>query len=110
MNKLVNTYKTREVLHNRLISVIGVKNAYFQPPATLKMQYPCIIYSVLAFESVFADNKNYLTDTAYNVIYVTKNPDNDVYYRMLNGFDKCTFVNYYIFDNLHHYKFKLYFG
>lgn len=96
-------------LHNKLKDLMGSSSVYFQPPPTFKIQYPCIIYSVFGFKGVFANNKNYIIDTEYDVIYVTKNPDDEMTHKILAEFRKCSFVNYYVSDNLHHYKFRIYY-
>ena len=36
-------------LHEELCSVLGSRNVYFQPPETIKLTYPCIIYSKYVF-------------------------------------------------------------
>ena len=37
--------KTREELHELLVSVLGSRNVYFQPPESIRMQYPAIVYA-----------------------------------------------------------------
>lgn len=34
------------------------KNVYFQPPESVKLLYPCIVYKRSAGDTRFADNKN----------------------------------------------------
>ena len=35
--------RSQSSLHNILLN-LGITNVYFQPPATKKMEYPCILY------------------------------------------------------------------
>ena len=38
--------KDRLILHDELITLLGSSNVYFQPPTSIKMNYPCIIYKL----------------------------------------------------------------
>ena len=40
----VYTMASRLNLHNSLIEALGTKSVYFQPPESVKLVYPCIIY------------------------------------------------------------------
>ena len=33
-------------LHDEFIQILGTQNVYFQPPASTKLKYPCIIYKI----------------------------------------------------------------
>ncbi len=41
-----------------LVSLLGSDNVYFQPPPTVKMQYPCIVYKRDYLNTEFADNND----------------------------------------------------
>ena len=36
--------KTRYELHEFLCEILGSRNVYFQPPESVKMKYPAIVY------------------------------------------------------------------
>ena len=38
--------KTRLELDEELVKILGSKNVYFQPPESLKLNYPAIVYSL----------------------------------------------------------------
>ena len=62
-------------LHNVLVAVLGSGNVYYQPPSTVTMNYPAIVYSRDAIDSKYANNNVYGTTIKYGVIVIDKNPD-----------------------------------
>ena len=99
----------RVELHEKLCSILGSRNVYYQPPESVKLSYPCFVYH-LSNGSVFhADNKRYRFVKSYDVIYIDKNPDNDMVNKLLESdLDYVRYGNYYPADNLNHYTFVIY--
>ena len=85
------------------------KKVYFQPPATVKLSYPCIIYHQYRYDTDFADNKLYLSRTAYTVTYVDSNPDATFPDTYLKTQPLTHFERSYTSDNLHHWVFTTYY-
>lgn len=85
-----------------------VDNVYFQPPASIKLQYPCIVYARDDAMSTFADNKNYNHTIRYMVTVIDRNPDSDLP-KELAVLPMCTFNRHYAADNLNHDVFNLFF-
>ena len=81
---------------------------YFQPPPTLRMVYPCIRYTLERLDGTNADNATYLTMKAYNVIYISRNPDSEVPEKLRN-LQYSRYIRYYTVDNLHHWVFTIYY-
>ena len=54
-------------LHEKLTSILGTRNVYFQPPATVKMSYPCIIYDLMDIDEKYANNDAYLSKEKYKI-------------------------------------------
>ena len=50
---------SRLKLHNILVEILGSGNVYFQPPESITLKYPCIIYGRVGIDAVHADNKLY---------------------------------------------------
>lgn len=99
-------------LHAKLSSILpeGSKNnVYFQPPENLKMQYPCIVYSIDRFQSINADNTKYKIDTGFTVTYITKNPIDYNYLSIFGTFPMSTYNRRFINDGLYHNTFVIYF-
>lgn len=95
-------------LHNELCNVLGSRNVYFQPPESIKMNYPAIVYSRSNIENIAADNDTYIQNHYYQVIVIDQNPDSLIVDRV-SKMRFIRFVNHYVSDNLNHDVFTLYY-
>jgi len=95
-------------LQTLLESVLGGDSVYFQPPPTINMSYPCIVYARSDIRTTFADNNPYSRDKAYTVTVIDSNPDSLIPDK-LAALPKCAFDRHYAVDNLNHDVFTLYF-
>ena len=95
-------------LHKILCEVLGSKNVYFQPPESVKMKYPAIVYSLSRIENRNANNAVYKQNNAYDVILIDSDPENETVNR-ISRLPLCRFDRYYVSNNLNHYAFTLYF-
>lgn len=94
--------KDRISLHNLLVSILGTSNVYFQPPSTIKLNYPCIIYKLDDISVQHADDKKYLSNKVYSITVVDRNPDGNIYDKILE-LPYSKFLNHFVVDNLNHY-------
>lgn len=99
---------TRLELHDILCDILGTDHVYFQPPASIRMTYPAIVYSLDYIWTPKADDKSYLRNNRYEVKYISRDPDNGVIDMMLK-LPYCTFDRRLVADNLYHDCFDLYF-
>lgn len=93
-------------LQVELEALLGSENVYFQPPETVKLIYPCIVYSRDSFKTMFADDKPYNIEAKYSITVIDPNPDTEIPVKVLN-LPMCTFSRYFTINNLNHYVFKL---
>lgn len=91
-----------------LREILGTSNVYFQPPDTIKMKYPAIVYSRDDIENDHADNGVYMQSTVYQVVVIDRDPDSEIVTKV-SKMPKCTFDRHYAADNLNHDVFTLYF-
>ena len=96
-------------LHEELCEILGSKNVYYKPPASLRMQYPCIKYSLSGIDLRRADNKNYNARNRYEVIVIDHDPDSDIHMKLLEHFEMCSFDRNYPSDQLNHNVLTLYY-
>lgn len=96
-------------LHNKLINVLGSNNVYFQPPETMKMSYPCIIYNKNAYPGRYADDIVYKAKQNYSVTVVDHDPDSEIAYDIQKTFQYCRIDSYYRSNGLNHTKLTLYY-
>lgn len=98
----------RANLQAMLESILGSKNVYYQPPATVQMKYPAIVYSRGTIENRHADNSPYIQSIPYNITVIDKKSDNDAVFK-LSKLPKCRHDRHYVSDNLNHDVFTLYY-
>lgn len=96
-------------LQKDLVNLLGSKNVYYDPPETIKLQYPCFIYQSDIPYDVKANNRSYMYVKRYSVTYIDTNPDNDMTKRILTTFGHASAGNPYTSDGLHHYPFDIYY-
>lgn len=95
-------------LHEDLCGVLGSKNVYFQPPSSVRMQYPAIVYSLSNFAISHANDKAYRKFKRYQLTYIDADPDNEMIEKLLTELPFCSFDRHFKSDNLNHYIFTLY--
>ena len=100
--------KDRLQLHEELCDILGSRNVYFQPPESIKIKYPAIIYDIENIDQKFANNMTYNKDRAYLLILIHRDPDNEIIEKLLFSFPKIRFDRAYESDNMHHYVYVLY--
>ena len=93
-------------LHEILCDILGTRNVYFQPPASLKMEYPAIRYSREDIENTSADNLTYKQDRFYQIIVIDRDPDSEIVHKV-SRLPMCIFDRHYTSDNLNHDVFTI---
>lgn len=93
--------KNRLTLHQTLVDILGSNHVYYNPPESLKLEFPCIVYNISTINSVKADNKNYINYDAYKIIVVSKKVDNPAI-RSILELPRTRYVNRYTRDGLYH--------
>lgn len=94
-------------LQTKFEEILGSRNVYFQPPATVSIKYPAIIYSRRNIENVFAGDTIYIQRPSYDVVLIDKSPDSP-YVQKLMQLPYCRYDRHYVSDNLHHDTFTIY--
>lgn len=98
----------RPNLHTQLVNLLGSRNVYFQPPPSVQMRYPAIVYSRSDIDTKYANNAVYTNDIAYQIIVIDNDPDSEIVMRVAN-LPKCRFDRHYVSDNLNHDVFTIYY-
>lgn len=99
---------SRLELHSKLKSILGSNNVYFQPPESIKMHYPAIVYSLATIKKLPADDLSYLKYRAYTIILIDQNPDSAFVDKILD-LPMCNFDRAYAGDNLNHWAFTIFY-
>lgn len=95
-------------LHNKLVALLNSNNVYFQPPSTIKIQYPCIIYRRSSLDLKRANDLLYNKKTGYTITLIDSNPDNNINDKLIL-LPFCSFDRHYTADNLNHDVYTIYY-
>lgn len=98
----------RTSLQSLLEALLESEHVYFQPPANLQMEYPCIVYARDDIDVLFADNSPYRLIKRYMVTVIDRDPDS-VIHEKVAALPMCVFNRYFTADNLNHDVFTLHF-
>ena len=99
---------SRLELQSKLEKLLGTGNVYYQPPASVKLKYPAIVYSRDDMNNIFADNEVYKQETKYSIMVIDPNPDS-IHVENISKIPKIKFNRHYVTDNLNHDVFTLYY-
>lgn len=103
MSRKTRRLKLQEILEN----LPKVNAAYFQPPASIHMDYPCVVYSYDDDHKLFADDKPYLVRDRYTATLITKDAFPTDTLDAMDAIDYCDFDRHYSSDNLHHFSYRI---
>lgn len=99
---------TRLDLQSMLEKILGSRNVYYQPPESIKLQYPAIVYSRSDIYNTFANDKSYRQTKAYELTVIDKDPDSKIVDKIA-ALPMCRYDRHFTSDNLNHDIFTLYY-
>lgn len=95
-------------LQTQLEELLGSRNVYYQPPESIKLKYPCIIYHLSKIRTDDANNKKYLKYRLYQLTLIDEDPDSDLVDKVLE-LPMCSFDRSFSSDGLNHFVFNIYY-
>ena len=95
-------------LQSLLEGILGSRNVYFQPPESVKLSYPCIVYRRSTSATKFADNGTYCYKIGYMLTVIDRNPDSTIP-NTIAMLPLCKFERHYTKDNLNHDVYIIYY-
>lgn len=99
---------SRLELQSKFEELLGSRNVYYNPPATLTMKYPCIRYSLNGIQPTYANDAKYSKMKRYDGIVISKESDPEVVGEILE-LQYTSLGSPYKADNLNHYPFTIYY-
>lgn len=96
-------------LQRELEELLETSHVYFQPSENVKLKYPCFIFNLNGSDTQYANNKPYVNVRRYQLMYVTKNPDDELIDKIVNSFRMIRFDRWFASDGLNHYVYNLYY-
>lgn len=98
----------RQELNQILTTILGEGNVYFQPPSSIQLKYPAIIYSLDNVWSKHANDAPYMKRDRYLITVIDRNADSKIPDK-IGKLPRSAFSTAFVKDNLHHIAYTLYF-
>lgn len=105
--------RARLELHDIFIGILGtqgqpISRVYFQPPSTVTLKYPCIIYKRDSRSEAFANDNLYIGMKRYLATVIDSDPDSPIPDKV-GKLPYCAFTRHYSADSLNHDVYTIYF-
>lgn len=91
-----------------LEELLGSENVYFQPPASVRINYPAIVYTRSDIDNTFADDSVYMQSHFYEVTVIDEDPDSKIV-DAVSKLPTCRFSRHFTSENLNHDTFIIYY-
>lgn len=100
------TEKRRLELHTKLTAILGTNNVYFQPPESLKMNYPAIVYERADIKANHAGGIVYARGVKYRVTVIDTDPTSRIVEK-ISLFPTAKYQRNYKAEGLNHDVFMI---
>ena len=94
-------------LHDRLLQVCD--HVYFQPPESIKLHYPCVVYELSDVFTDYANDHLYKARKRYSVTVMDRDPDSSIFMDIMHQFVHCEFDRSFQSDGLNHWVLTLFY-
>lgn len=98
---------SRLELQSKLEELLGSRNVYYNPPASVTMKYDAIRYELNTLQSSYANDIKYKNIKRYELVVIARKSDPEVVDKILE-LPYTSLGTIYVADNLHHYPITLY--
>ena len=98
----------RVELQTLLEGIVGSENVYFQPPSSIQMSYPCIVYDRSRILADHAGNNPYSLKNMYTITVMDRDPDSYIPHE-ISKLSGASFDRHFKVDNLNHDVFTMHF-
>lgn len=95
-------------LQAEMEELLGSENVYFQPPASVRINYPAIVYTRSDIDNTFADDSVYMQSHFYEVTVIDEDPDSKIV-EAVSKLPTCRFNRHFTSENLNHDTFIIYY-
>lgn len=99
--------QSRLKLQTLLENLLGSRNVYFQPPESMKLKYPCIVYNINNGNTLYASNLPYKFDIGYQLTLISDDPDEELR-EQIAMLPMCSYIRSFKSDDLNHDVFRIY--
>lgn len=88
-------------LQAMLVEILGSQNVYYQPPASVYINYPAIVFKRLPIRNTFADDEVYRQSHQYQLTVIDSDPDSEIVEKV-SKLPKIRHDRHFASDNLYH--------
>lgn len=81
--------------------ILKSDNVYYQPPASVRMKYPAIVFNRSDIDNTFANNNVYMQTHSYEVTVIDYDPDSEIVQKV-SMLPTARFNRHFASDNLNH--------
>lgn len=99
---------SRSDLQVVLEGILGTNFVYFQPPESIKLSYPCIIYKRSGIRTDYANNYPYSLKKEYTITVIDRDPDSYIPIQIAM-LPTARHYRHYTADNLNHDIFTIFY-
>lgn len=99
----------RKFLHSLLVELPYLRKVYFQPPESVKLEFPCIIYRWDGNAEKYADDMAYKSKRHYHLVIADYDPDSVIPDVFQKNFTYAKLERTYTSDGMNHWAYSLYF-
>lgn len=99
----------RAELHEKLVEIMGTGRVHFEPPETVKLSYPCIVYERSAGDTDFANNMPYRFQMRYTLTVISRHADEPINAKLAMSLPSILYNRHFVTDGLHHDVFSIYY-
>lgn len=107
MGRRVDLHHRLQEAYEEVTELSSQGRIYFQPPKSVRLSYPCILYKLADIPVDHADDRPYKIEHRYELTVIDPDPTSPLREKIAT-FPLCSFTRSYESDNLHHYVFSIY--
>lgn len=95
-------------LQTTLEGILGTREVYYQPPPSIDIEPPAIVYELDDVETTYANDYPYRREKRYQVTVMDRNPDSTIP-DQVGALPMSSFNRAFKADGLNHFVFQLFF-
>lgn len=99
--------RSSQELQTKFEELLESRNVYYNPPSSVHMNYPAIVFRRTRINNTFANNSVYRQTYSYEVTVITNDPDQGIVDK-ISRLPRCSYDRSFVVDNLYHTTFTLY--
>ena len=99
--------KSSQELQAKFEELLESRSVYYNPPASVRMTYPAIVFKRSRINVLRANNAVYRQTYPYEVTVITRDPD-ALIVEKISKLPMCSFDRSFVSDNLYHNVFTIY--